>query len=305
MRPTPDPDPITRVSVLSTGTQTTRPQVGTATWQPSPLWLLTTRRWAAPVPINVFVIEHRNGLVLFDTGQDLASLTDSDYYPGGVAGMIYRRLGYATMSPADTLTAGLADLGYDIAAVRTAVLSHLHQDHIGGLRELRHAEILVSLREWETLDGRSPQLRGLLRQHIDLPGLRWRFVTPDGALQPRPGPFARGHDLFGDGSLVLLPTPGHTPGSLSMLVSRPGRSSLLLVGDLVFNAAQIERGQVPGVSDKRATRGTLDRVRALHRQLPDGLTVLAAHDPAAAHLLARAETSSTMSAGGPTEAAAR
>ncbi|HEY3505190.1 MAG TPA: N-acyl homoserine lactonase family protein [Actinocatenispora sp.] len=294
MRATLDPDPITRVSVLSTGAQTTRPQVATGTRQPQLLWLLTTRQWAAPVPINVFVIEHSKGLVLFDIGQDLASVTEPGYYPGGLAGALYRRLGYATMGPADTLSAGLATLGYHISEVRTAVLSHLHHDHVGGLRDLRHADIVVNRREWETLNGRSPEMRGLLRKHIDLPGLRWQIITPDQAVDARLAPFTTGYDLFDDGSLVLLPTPGHTPGSLSMLVNRPSRPSLLLVGDLVFHAGQIGRGQVPGVNDKRVTLETTERVRALHRQLPGGLTVLAAHDPAAADLLAHASASPTI-----------
>jgi N-acyl homoserine lactone hydrolase len=262
-----------------------RPQVATATWQPPPMWLLTARRWAPPVPMNVYVIEHNRGLVIFDTGQDRASVTDPDYYPKGLPGALYRRLGYVTIGATDTLSAGLAHLGYDIDQVRVAVISHLHQDHIGGLRDLRHADIVVSREEWDTLGGRSPELRGLLRRHIDLPGLRWRVVTLDAGLDPGLAPFSRGYDLFDDGSLVLLPTPGHTTGSLSMLINRPGRASLLLVGDLVFNADQIQRGQVPGVSKKRTSRSTVDKVRALQRQLPGGLTILAAHDPAAADLL--------------------
>jgi N-acyl homoserine lactone hydrolase len=282
------PDPIATVSVVSTGTATMRPQVVTATWQPPPLWLLTARQWAPPVPINVFVIEHSRGLVLFDTGQDRASVTDPEYYPRGLPRLLNRRLGSVTIGPTDTLTAGLARLGHDIGDVRVAVLSHLHQDHIGGLRELGHADILVSRAEWDTLHGRSPELRGLLRRHIELPGLRWSVITLDAALDPVLAPFSTGYDLFDDGSLVLLPTPGHTPGSLSMLVNRPGRASLLLVGDLVFHADQVDRGRVPGVSDKRTSHGTLDKVRALRRGLPGGLTILAAHDPAAADLLVTA-----------------
>src|ERR1039458_7292493 len=58
--------------------------------------------------------------------------------------------------------------------VKTAILSHLHQDHIGGLSELSHADIVVSQAEWDTLSSPLPELRGLMRRHIDLPGLRWR-----------------------------------------------------------------------------------------------------------------------------------
>src|SRR5690348_2899878 len=55
-------------------------------------WLLTSRQWTPPQAINVYVIEHARGLILFDTGQDRASVTDGDYFPGGFTGLIYSRL---------------------------------------------------------------------------------------------------------------------------------------------------------------------------------------------------------------------
>ena len=106
-------------------------------------WLLTSRRWTSPRPINVYVVEHRDGLVLFDTGQDRASVTDPGYFPSGFTGLLYRRLARFDIAPDQTLTARLAAIGYDIADVHTAVLSHLHQDHIGGLPELGHADIVA------------------------------------------------------------------------------------------------------------------------------------------------------------------
>jgi glyoxylase-like metal-dependent hydrolase (beta-lactamase superfamily II) len=114
-----------------------------------------------------------------------------------------------------------------IRRVSAAVISHLHQDHIGGLAELSHADIVVSQAEWDTLSSPLPQMRGLMRCHIDLPGLRWHRITAEPAGDPDLSPFRSGNDLFGDGSLVLLPTPGHTPGSMSLLVRRPGPPPLI------------------------------------------------------------------------------
>ena len=147
-RAEPGPGAVKAVSVISTGTVRIRPEHPYGSRKPLYWWLLTSRRWTPPRPINVYVIEHSRGLVLFDTGQDRASVTDDAYFPGGVAGYLYHRLARFDIGADDTLTTQLATLGYAPADVDTAILSHLHQDHIGGLRELAGSELLVSAAEW-------------------------------------------------------------------------------------------------------------------------------------------------------------
>jgi glyoxylase-like metal-dependent hydrolase (beta-lactamase superfamily II) len=290
-------DPIRRVSVVSTGTVEIRPEHVGPTRKPMLWWLFTSGRWTAPRPINVYVIEHREGLVLFDTGQDRASVTDPHYFPGGPVGILYDRLARFHIGPDETLRARLRGLGLDIADVRMAVMSHLHQDHIGGLPELTHATVVTTPQEWRSVQRPLPNARGFLRSHIDLPGLRWRLVQAEPMTDLELRPFTSGHDLFGDGSLMLLPTPGHTPGSLSVLVRRPGRPPLLLVGDLTYDVDLLSAGQVPGVGDRGRLRETVGKVNALRRCLP-GLVVLAAHDPAAATLLANANANAKTDAEG-------
>jgi glyoxylase-like metal-dependent hydrolase (beta-lactamase superfamily II) len=280
-------DPIRRVSAVSTGQVQIRPDHLASTWRPTPWWLLASRRWTGPRPINAYVIEHRDGLVLFDAGQDRASVTDPGYFPGGMTGVLYGRLARFAIGPQATLTAGLDRLGYAAGDVSTAVLSHLHQDHIGGLAELSHADIVVSQAEWDTLSRPLPQLRGLMHRHIDLPGLRWRRIKPELSGDPGLAPFWSCHDLFGDGSLLLLPTPGHTPGSISLLVRRPGRPALMMVGDVTYDADLLELGHVPGVGSRRGLRASTAMINTM-RQRDPGLVILPAHDPAAASRLAQA-----------------
>lgn len=280
-------DPIRRVSVVSTGSVRIHPDHVAATWRPTFWWLLTSHHWTGPLPINVYVIEHRDGIVLFDTGQDRASVTEPGYFPAGPTGTIHKRVARFEIGHDETITARLATLSYRPADVHTVVLSHLHEDHIGGLAELHDAEILVSRREWLTLSRPLPELRGFLRRHIDLPGLRWRQIDHQPTDDPSLAPFVASHDVLGDGSLVLLPTPGHTPGSMSLLVRRMDRAPLLLVGDLTYDVHLLDRGRVPGLGSRRRLQATTAMTNAL-RERHHGLVVLPAHDPAAAARLVAA-----------------
>jgi hypothetical protein len=67
-----------------------------------------SRQWTPPRPINVYVIEHAKRLILFDTGQDRASVTDENYFPGGFTGYLYDRLARFDITESDTLSAQLA-----------------------------------------------------------------------------------------------------------------------------------------------------------------------------------------------------
>jgi N-acyl homoserine lactone hydrolase len=276
---------INRVSVISTGSVQIRPQHVESNGTPLMWWLNTSREWTPPRPINVYVIEHESGLVLFDTGQDRRSVTDSKYFPGGLAGHLYRRLARFEIASQQTLTDQLAANGYNIADVSVAVLSHLHQDHIGGLRELpRSARIVVSAAELSEVERPFAALAGLLREHILIPGLNWEPVTPSPLEDASIAPFTEAHDVMGDGSLLLLSTPGHTPGSLSMLLRDEGMPPLLFVGDLTYDVTLLAQGRIPGVGHPSGLHQATNRVNALVAGNP-GMPVLAAHDPAAAGLL--------------------
>lgn len=274
-----------KVSVISTGSVQIRPEHVETNGTPLLWWLNTSRRWTGPRPINVYVIEHEKGLVLFDTGQDRRSVTDPTYFPGGVVGHNYRRLAKFDIPQDATLSEQLHDLGHDIADVRIAILSHLHQDHIGGLRELpSSAQILVSSTDLESVDKPFAVLDGLMRDHIRLPGLDWVPVTPRPTQDDSIAPFTHAHDVMGDGSLLLLPTPGHTPGSLSLLLRSDGLPTMLFVGDLTYDAKLLAADRVPGVGNRKELHLTTQNVNRLAARFP-GMPVLAAHDPAAADLL--------------------
>jgi N-acyl homoserine lactone hydrolase len=153
----PGQDPISWVSAVSTGSVRIRPEHIGPTRKNVYLWLVTSGEWTGPLPIHAYVIEHRVGLVLFDTGQDRGGVTEPTYFPSGFTGFLYDRLARFDIGPDQTLTRQLAALGRDIGDVHTVVLSHLHQDHIGGLPELGHSRIVVSDREWSAMQRPLPR----------------------------------------------------------------------------------------------------------------------------------------------------
>lgn len=144
---------VKRIERFSTGTVDIHPQHAYRGRSPMYWWILTSRGWLNRRPINVYVIEHSEGVVVFDTGQDRASVTDPCYFPDGPVGVIYRRLAQFQVNEDETLKAGLGRLGYTTADVTTAVISHLHQDHIGGVPHPRtHTRLDVDART----QGRGP-----------------------------------------------------------------------------------------------------------------------------------------------------
>jgi N-acyl homoserine lactone hydrolase len=206
------------------------------------------------VPVSAFLVSHPAGLCLFDTGQT-ARAADSAWFPWWHP---FFRLSRFELDDADELTAQLRHRGVDLEAVALVVLSHLHTDHVGGLTGFRHARVLVARAEWERARGVGGRLRGYLPQH-------WpRDVVPTlvDFSGPSLGPFAASHDVLDDGRLLLVPTPGHTPGSASLLV-RGAQRSCLLVGDLAHTPAALER-EAPAIAAWC---------------LSEGVAVLAAHDP--------------------------
>ena len=255
-----------------------RPENIAGTGSPMLWWTFMSRRWSEWLPITVFVIEHENGSVLFDTGQDVVSTTDPDYYPSGFLGAVYRRQAEFRMGEHETLPQVLANAGVDIAGIPTVVISHLHQDHAGGVAHLAGRRIFVSSAELALLEEKTPEMHGVLATHLRRPGVDFESVEFEPLDDEALLPFTDGFDIYGDGALVLLPTPGHSAGSMSLLVRRADAPPLLLVGDVTYDPTLLARGIVPGTGAKAAQLKTAALINDLQERMPE-LRILAAHDP--------------------------
>ena len=277
---------IDSIRVLSSGTAEQHKEHRYGSRLPRLLWVLTSRSWVE-LPLNYFLIWHRTGPILFDTGIDPAIASKPDYIVSPIGRFLLRRIFRIHVTEADRLDRKLQGVGVDPRQIRVVVISHMHFDHVGGIAHVPQAELLVSAQEWDQLSEPHPEHEWMLREHIQIPGANWRPF----AFAPSDAPLFEGfdgiHDLMGDGSMILLPTPGHTPGSLSMLIRRPGWAPILLVADLTYDAALLEQGRVPGTGDATALRRSYASVRRLKEQLPD-VVIVPSHDFGAADAIAGA-----------------
>ena len=126
---------VSKVSVISTGWGEVHPEHINGTKKLTMLWVLFSRRWLR-IPVYVFIIEHKEGLVLFDTGMDRAIVTDPDYWPDKVTRFFMNRIFRFHQAEIHTLTNRVESAGYEMNDIEFAIISHLHFDHAGGIREL-------------------------------------------------------------------------------------------------------------------------------------------------------------------------
>ena len=267
---------IKSLKVFSSGWAEQHREHRYGSWMPPTLWALFSRSWVK-LPINFFAIDHVDGMVLFDTGLDPAIKSDPDYISSAIGRFLLNRLFRLNISDEHRIDRLLKSGGIEAGNVRKAVISHLHFDHIGGISHIPQAKLLVSKREWAQLSQPSPEREWILREHIELDGSQWCpfefFPSSDPLFAQFDGIF----DVAGDGSMILLPTPGHTPGSVSMLIRQVGWAPILLVADLTYEAAMLEQDRVPGVGDAPKLRKSFAKVRRLKRDLPD-MVIVPSHD---------------------------
>ncbi len=223
---------------------------------------------------------------LFDTGYSARFFSATGPFPQ----RLYRLLLPVAFSPAEAATAQLGALGVLPDAVGTVVLSHLHGDHIAGLRDFPAARIVRAgpALPPEVEPGARPRARVALRttRHGFLPELLPPDLvarSTDAAALPMvatglPG-FGAGHDLFGDGRAVLVPMPGHAPGHLGLWLPRTQGRPLFLVGDACWHREAFLSGDLPPrpvlamLGEPAASAATVERLAALARSRPDVLVV--------------------------------
>ncbi len=218
------------------------------------------------VPVTAFVITHPAGNVLYDTGMDVRMIDD----PAAVWGSLLDRL-VPYMSAEDHIVRRLQSIGLSPDDISYVFLSHLHRDHAGGICLFPNAEFILQRAELETA---IPEDLSLFYPEP------YRDARYDGTLAEcvRSVRLVDGDlDLFGDGRVVAVFTPGHSPGHQSLVVRLDTTGDVLIAGDACMNGEPLDGAPMAaGTWRPDLCRGSRARVKTLQEQC--ALAVYG-HDP--------------------------
>lgn len=210
------------------------------------------------IPVPTWLIRHPKGTLLFDSGLNRVTQQNSADYLGAAQGVIEIHF-----EPGEEISARLEAIGFDPARIDILVNSHLHFDHAGGNALIPNARLLVQKREWEA--AHEPDFTHSFVYNPDEYDLGHQRQLLDGE-----------HDLFDDGSVLCMPTYGHTPGHQSLRVRSGGRD-IVLAADACYLRRTLEELKLPAVvHDAEAMHHSLLRLRALQAR---GAEIFYGHDP--------------------------
>ncbi len=182
---------------------------------------------------NCYLIHHAQGWLLWDTGipDSIAAM------PNGLAPPDPRAIHWHVTK---TLASQLEMLGVKPSDIKYVAISHSHPDHVGNITMFPQSTVLVQKAEYDWPAPFGQKLHAITSEVKKLEG---------------------DYDVFGDGSVTLLATPGHTPGHQSLLVKLPKTEAIVLSGDAVHFQSNWDNRRVPSINiDKDKTVASMQRI---------------------------------------------
>ena len=216
--------------------------------------------------VPCYVVHHKAQYMLWDGGLP-SDMADEDGWPG--EGMLYRL--------DRTLVEQLSAIGLDMSSFDCAVYSHMHFDHVGVANEVVGATLIIQEEEYDAVFNRDSEL----------PGVDASLVVK---LKDAERLLIRGdHDVFGDGRIRIVATPGHTPGHQSLFVDLSNTGPVILSGDLYHFAISRQDRRVPSFDyDRDATLHSMDLLERLVQET--GAVLWIEHELALFETLKKAPT---------------
>jgi N-acyl homoserine lactone hydrolase len=193
-----------------------------------------------------YLIRHGGSSLMWDTGVPEATMGDPKGWSTLPKLIVYHL--------DRTITSQLAEIGLKTSDIDYVAISHTHGDHIGNVKLFPDATVLLQRAEYDWINSgplTDPNLNQLVILARQLMGQPKNLKLIDGDL-----------DVFGDGSVILISTPGHTPGSQSLMVHLANSGYIVLSGDVVHLQENFEKNIVPALNvDKAQSLASMQRVR--------------------------------------------
>jgi len=224
------------------------------------------------VPVPVFLVTHPTaGHFLIDTGMH-RSCAHSGGGNLGPVGRFYR----ITMNPGQSTAERLEARGISPESIRLVVMTHLHNDHASACKDFPNATFVADTKEWEAAHAKRAWQKGYVAEQFDL-AVDWRGIDYFGQDSNHFAGFSRTVDLFGDGSVHLVSTPGHADGHQSVIL-RLDHGEILVTGDAAPTVAILNGEAEPLLhSDRHQFQRSLREIRTYMQQTPNAL-VIPGHD---------------------------
>jgi N-acyl homoserine lactone hydrolase len=271
-----------KIHAIQTGTVTIRPNQleGKGSGDQRLLNTMSDSRWTEPLPINVWAIEHPEGIIVVDTGET-SQISNPGYFPEWHP---YFKDVKEHVKPEEEVGPQLQDLGISPNDVRWLIMTHLHTDHAGGLHHFPKSEIIVMRNEFQNASGIEGQKRGFLPQHWP----SW-FVPRLVDLEPQSlGPFPTSLKITKTEDIVIVPTYGHTDAHVSVVLTEPDLC-YFFAGDSSYTQELMLKKKVDGVSsNEQQAMLTLERINQFVGEKPT--IYLPTHDPLSVRRLSKKES---------------
>lgn len=219
----------------------------------------TDRSEMIELPVLSFLLRHPHGNVLFDTGCHPSVAVDAAARWGGLAKMMTPVSG-----PGNDVMGELGKLGVAADDIDVVVCSHFHPDHCGCNAYFRKATLFCHAEELASAQAEGAEAQGYLPAE-------WDVGLPTTTIDTQ-------YDLFGDGRIVLVHLPGHTPGSIGAMVGLDRSGGFLLASDAVPLRENLDREIVP--RNTRSAEAALASWAEIRRIEAGGMTVICGHDDA-------------------------
>lgn len=231
---------------------------------PNTGWL-RGKKYKIWVPVSSYLIEHPKGTILVDTGWHEDIRTNQRKHLGRLAYSMFK----GQLNQGDSILDKLNNLGMKSNDIDFVLLTHLHSDHVSGLKHVQDAKkILTSQIEWKAANKQIGYIKSM-----------WEGVPIDTfeLENIRYGPCKKGLDLFGDGTFYLVHTPGHSDGMFSILIKIDDKW-LLLASDVGYAKKSWEEMILPGVTTNKAkAKKSLEWIKHFSER-EDCLKVIVNHD---------------------------